>query len=167
MHDDREIIEQRLARVRKQVIRPHRWGARVPFDMEMWEVPDAADGFVGEPVAVGDALAATYVPCEPGTAWGKPWSTTWFRLRGTVPDGWAGQPVEAILDLGFGNIGPGFVSEGMVWAPAEDGAYVPERGLHPARASGRRLQVVSKESAVRDRSCDQERCRCGPICVQA
>jgi alpha-mannosidase len=132
MHEDRAIAEGRLARARRELIAPNRWAAREPFRVEMWTVPDAPDGGPGEPVPVDDALAATFEPAGPGTNWGRPWGTTWFRLSGTVPEEWAGRPVEAIVDLGFGSVGPGFVAEGMVWAADADGSYRPERGLHPS-----------------------------------
>jgi alpha-mannosidase len=143
MHEDRAVAEGRLARIRRELIAPNRWAAREPFRVEMWAVPDAPDGGPGEPVPVDDALAATYVPAGPGTNWGRPWGTTWFRLSGTVPAGWAGRPVEAIADLGFGSIGPGFVAEGLVWAPDADGSYRPERGLHPAAHTWRLFDAAS------------------------
>ena len=109
----------------------------------MWVVPDDPDGGPGEPVPVTDALAAEYGPAGPGTNWGRPWGTTWFRLSGTVPAEWAGRPVEAIVDLGFGSIGPGFVAEGMVWAPGDDGVHRPERGLHPSAHTWRLFDAAA------------------------
>jgi alpha-mannosidase len=51
--------------------------------------------------------------------------------------------VEAIVDLGFGSIGPGFVAEGMVWAPGGDGVHRPERGLHPAAHTWRLFDAAA------------------------
>ena len=132
MHEDRAIAEGRLARVRRELIAPNRWRRRTPVTIGMWAVPDDPDGGPGEPVAVTEALAATYQPAQRGTNWGRPWGTTWFRLSGEVPPEWVGEPVEAMVDLGFGAVGAGFVAEGMVWAQGDDGRYQPERGLHPA-----------------------------------
>lgn len=137
MHEDRAIADGRLVRILRDLIKPNRWSAREPFAMEMWEVPDAADGGPGEPVPVSAALGAAFRPAVRGTNWGRPWGTTWFRLTAEVPAEWAGRPVDAIVDLGFGRIGPGFVAEGMVWSPGPDGMHVPERGLHPAAHSWR------------------------------
>src|SRR5258705_13150718 len=60
-----------------------------------------------------------------GDRWGPPWSTTWFHVRGRVPDEWAGKPVVAVFDLGFH--GPtGFTCEALAW---KDGR--PWRGGDP------------------------------------
>ena len=91
MHEDRAISAGRLDRVRRELISPNRYSARSPFRIEMWTVPDDTDGRVGEPVPIVDALAAGYEPAGPGTPWGRPWATAWFRLSGVVPDDWAGQ----------------------------------------------------------------------------
>lgn len=48
-------------------------------------------------------------------SWGPPWHTTWIRVRGTVPQDWAGQRVVAHVDLGFTGRGDGFQAEGLVW----------------------------------------------------
>ncbi|MCC6227109.1 MAG: alpha-mannosidase [Microthrixaceae bacterium] len=132
MHEDRAIAEGRLVRVRRELIAPNRWRQRTPLTIGMWAVPDDPDGGPGEPVPVSDALAAVFDAVERGTAWGRPWGTTWFKLTGRVPDEWAGEAVEAILDLGFGAVGAGFMAEGLVWSHGPDGVYLPERGLHPA-----------------------------------
>ncbi len=55
----------------------------------------------GEP-GVTAALGASYEAVHAGQSWGRPWGTTWFRLTGTVPAGWAGRTVEALVNLGFG-----------------------------------------------------------------
>ncbi|HKY15708.1 MAG TPA: glycoside hydrolase family 38 C-terminal domain-containing protein [Microthrixaceae bacterium] len=130
MHREREILERRLARVRKEYIRPAIWSRRTPFAIESWSVPNRPDGTVGEPVDPEEAAAQSYEPSGPGSAWGRPWGTTWFRLRGEVPVVWEGLPVDAILNLGFNELAPGFMAEGLVWRHDGDG-WAPERGLHP------------------------------------
>ena len=125
MHDDRELAEARIRRTIRERIRPATYGDRVPFEVTAWHLP-------GEPVPVEvarDAVAdgADFSPFEIGGRWGKPWATTWFRLRGQVPAEWAGSTVEARIDFSSGP-GPGFQSEGLLYRTASGG---PVRGIHP------------------------------------
>ncbi|WP_405486792.1 alpha-mannosidase [Streptomyces sp. NBC_00096] len=107
MHDDRSITEHRLRRVLKERIKPAVHSRPVPLAVERWEAP-------GEPVPVAEGLAAAYEPCAVGDPWGPAWGTTWFKVTGTVPAAWAGRTVEAVLDLGFDRMMPGFQCEGLV-----------------------------------------------------
>ncbi|MFF1496076.1 alpha-mannosidase [Streptomyces sp. NPDC058304] len=107
MHDDRSITEHRLRRVLKERIKPAVHSRPVPLEIGRWEAP-------GEPVPVAAGLAAPYGPCAIGETWGPAWGTTWFKVTGTVPAGWAGRTVEAVLDLGFDRMMPGFQCEGLV-----------------------------------------------------
>ncbi len=78
----------------------------------------------GEPIRYEEAIRAEYRPFRAGEAWGAPWSTTWFHVQGSVPDGWTGNVV-ALFDLGFN--GPtGFTCEALAW---KDGR--PWRGVDP------------------------------------
>ncbi|MFG2292807.1 alpha-mannosidase [Streptomyces sp. NPDC048603] len=120
MHDDRSVTEHRLRRVLAERVMPAVRGECVPLEVGRWDVP-------GEPVPVGEGLGAPYRPCAVGDLWGPAWGTTWFRVTGTVPDGWAGRTVEAVLDLGFDRMMPGFQCEGLVHRA--DGGEV--KGLHP------------------------------------
>ncbi|MFI7320065.1 alpha-mannosidase [Streptomyces venezuelae] len=120
MHDDRLLVEGRLERALRQFIRPAQYTRRTPLTLSVWHAP-------GEPVPVGTALEADYEPFETGAAWGNPWSTSWFRLQGQVPDEWRGRRVEAVIDPGFTGEGPGFQAEGLVY----DAAGVPLKGVHP------------------------------------
>ncbi|GGO94146.1 alpha-mannosidase [Wenjunlia tyrosinilytica] len=106
MHDERRRIEERVERVLDQRVRPAVHAAAVPLEIEVWHVP-------GEPVPVARALTADYVPFRAGTAWGAPWSTAWFRVRGEVPAEWAGRRVEAVFDLGFVGDWPGNQAEAL------------------------------------------------------
>jgi len=108
MHDDRRQVEDRLDRVLRERIVPATYAARRPMALGVWHVPD-------EPVPVEEALTAAYVPFEPGTPWGRAWSTSWLRATATVPAEWAGRRVEALLDIGFTGRGPGFEAEGLVY----------------------------------------------------
>ena len=115
MHNTPELTEQRLDRVLIQRLLPAVHARSVPLTVEVWRV-------AGEPVPVREALAAEYRPAAVGDRWGPAWSTSWFRISGTIPAEWAGLTVEAVLDLGFGNDGPGFSTEGLVYRP--DGTAV-------------------------------------------
>ncbi|WP_042394455.1 alpha-mannosidase [Streptacidiphilus carbonis] len=120
MHDDRELVEARLARVLRERIHPAVHPLTAPLDVEIWST-------AGEPVTVAEGLAAPTRPIAAGTAWGAPWGTSWFKVSGRVPAEWAGSTVEAVLDLGFTPRTPGFQCEGLVYLP--DGS--PVKGLHP------------------------------------
>ncbi len=79
----------------------------------------------GEPIGYADAVRGSFEPIEPGDAWGPPWSTTWFHVRGRVPQEWAGRRVVAMFDLGFS--GPtGFTCEALAWKDDK-----PWRGVDP------------------------------------
>ncbi|MFJ2911354.1 glycoside hydrolase family 38 C-terminal domain-containing protein [Streptomyces sp. NPDC087228] len=129
MHDDRTLVEDRLERALHQFIRPAQYSARTPLTLSVQHLP-------GEPVPVDRALEGTYEPFSAGTEWGRPWSTSWFRLEGTVPEEWAGRRVEVVVDPGFSGQGPGFQAEGMLY----DAAGIPLKGIHPRN---RHLTVAS------------------------
>ena len=131
MFMERDIIERRLARIRRQLIQPRIWEPTVPFEVACWEVPSDESGRPGEPVPVAEALAADFSTMEQGSPWGRPWSTAWFKLRATVPPEFDGRPVEAIVNLGFTFMMPGFQAEGLIWSEGPGGEWIPERGVHP------------------------------------
>ncbi|WP_327243628.1 alpha-mannosidase [Streptomyces sp. NBC_01320] len=132
MHDDRTLVEGRLERALQQFIRPAQYADRSPLTLTVWHAP-------GEPVPVTEALKGTYEPFGTGTEWGRPWSTSWFRLEGTVPEAWAGRHVEVVVDPGFSGQGPGFQAEGMLY----DTEGVPLKGIHPRN---RHLTVATAAS---------------------
>ncbi|MFE9257801.1 alpha-mannosidase [Streptomyces sp. NPDC006879] len=107
MHDDRSIVEHRVRRVLAERIRPSVRSDPLPLTVERWEAG-------GEPVPVAAALMARYRPAAAGEVWGPAWGTTWFKVTGAVPTAWAGHAVEAVLDLGFDRMMPGFQCEGLV-----------------------------------------------------
>lgn len=123
MHDNRRLIEQRLKRVLTERIRPSVHARTVPLRAGIWNVP-------GEPVPVAAGLAAPYRPVGVGHRWGPAWSTSWFKISGKVPEEWAGQRVEAVIDLGFDVTGAGFSTEGLVYRP--DGTVL--KALNPRNA---------------------------------
>jgi alpha-mannosidase len=120
MHDDHVLIEQRLRRTLGR-IRPAVYSARAELSTAVWPV-------AGEPVPVAEALSAAYVPGRVGDRWGPPWSTTWFRITGKIPSGWAGRTVEALIDIGFDQGATGFNAEGLVYRRSGQ----PVKGLHPS-----------------------------------
>ncbi|MEU2429233.1 glycoside hydrolase family 38 C-terminal domain-containing protein [Streptomyces sp. NPDC007861] len=120
MHDERRRIEQRVERVLDQRVLPLIHSATVPLTVAAWQVPD-------EPVPFEEAREAAYEPFATGTAWGPPWGTTWFRVRGEVPAEWAGRRVEAWFDLGFTSGWPGNQAEALVHLP--DGT--PLKAVNP------------------------------------
>ena len=129
MHDDSRLVEDRLQRALRDRIRPAVYASTSPLDVTAWHVP-------GEPVPVAEALQAEYSPFAVGQPWGRAWSTTWFRLRGEVPAGFAGKRVEVVVDLGFTGDTPGFQAEGLAY----DSSGTPLKGLHPRN---RYVPVVS------------------------
>ncbi|HZD67051.1 MAG TPA: glycoside hydrolase family 38 C-terminal domain-containing protein [Acidimicrobiales bacterium] len=122
MHDDRQLVEQRLDRALAR-IRAAVEGPSAPLVPEAWHVPD------GAPPAA-EALVAPYEAFEVGGRWGRPWHTSWFRFTGTVPATWAGRRVQAVVDLGFDGQKPGFQAEGLV----HDLAGNPITGVAPCHA---------------------------------
>ncbi len=122
MHDNRATSEGRLARFLNEVLPSRRHLATAPLTIEAWEAP-------GEPVPFAEASAQTYRPIAVGDRWGRPWSTLWLHVTGTVPATWAevtDTDAELQLDLSFSNM-PGFQAEAMVWSSAG----VPVKAVNP------------------------------------
>ncbi|WP_327276986.1 glycosyl hydrolase-related protein [Streptomyces sp. NBC_01224] len=120
MHDDRTLTEERLDRALRERIRPAVHPRTAPLEFEVWHAP-------GEPVPFAEAVAAPYKPGAIGDDWGPAWGTSWFRVTGRVPADWAGQTVEAVIDLGFARDRPGFSAEALAHRP--DGSVV--KALNP------------------------------------
>ena len=111
VHDDRDLVEERISRELSERIVPLVHPERRPLDVE------------------AGASLDDVVPFEVGARWGAPWTTTWFRFSGEVPGEWGGRRVEALLDLGFRMDAPGFQCEGLV----RDEKGRPVQGIHPRR----------------------------------
>ncbi len=111
VHDDGELVEERIERELAERVLPLVHPDRVPLAVEAGPSLDDLT-----PFAVGDR-------------WGPPWATTWFRFTGSVPAAWASRRVEALIDLGFRMDAPGFQCEGLV----RDGRGHPVQGVHPRR----------------------------------
>src|SRR5215467_13083875 len=87
-------------------------------------------------LTAGSGPENDFEPFHVGDSWGPPWSTTWFHVRGRVPDEWASRRVAAVFDLGWN--GPaGFTCEALAW---KDGK--PWRGVDPNHY---RLPVVGPD----------------------
>ncbi|MEO8220041.1 MAG: glycoside hydrolase family 38 C-terminal domain-containing protein [Specibacter sp.] len=134
MHDNHDLIENRLQRVLKERIRPSIYTPVAELGMTAWHV----DGGLGEPVdpAIalpgGDAAAKSaagvdYQPFAVGQEWGPAWGTSWIHVTGTVPAQAAGQAVEMVIDLGWDGHSPGFQAEGLAYNP--DGSVI--KALNP------------------------------------
>ena len=98
-------------------------GGAVPFEIE-------ATDALADPVPYDRAIEMPRRPFTVGSPWGPPWHTTWFRLRATVPLGWAGRDVRPVVDLGFHGRYDGFQAEGLVYL---DGR--PIQAIQPDRRS--------------------------------
>jgi alpha-mannosidase len=133
VHDTRVPTELRLRRFTAERIEPAVYRSRAPLTVTAWQAP-------GEPVPFTEAAesfrdATDVTPLLTGDAWGPPWGTTWLRLTGTVPTGWATATgtlavdtrLEALIDLGFHGESPGFQAEGLVYDP--DGRTI--KGIAP------------------------------------
>ncbi len=118
MRPEDSIRLGRFARVFNEFVRPRRHGELVAVEV-------SAHHLHGEPIPAEEAFAAPFEPFPVGGAWGPPWDTTWFRIRGTVPAGWAGKQVA--FGFAIGNAGStGFGAEALLW---RDGR--PVQGLSP------------------------------------
>ncbi len=124
VHDDRLLVERRIERELWQRVLPHVHTSITPMRVSSWDAP-------GEPVPFAEPVRQRFQPFALGTAWSRPWGTTWFRLDVEVPEEWVGPQLEAIVDLGFAMRGAGFQAEGLV--RTADGQ--PLQGVHPRRTS--------------------------------
>jgi len=120
MHDDAREVRRRVSRLLRERLADGHVRERLPLELAAWIAP-------GEPVPAAVALAAPYEAIEPRSAWGRPWGTTWLRLRGAVPEAWLGQTVEVRVDLGFNTHRAGFQSEGLL----HDAAGRPLKAINP------------------------------------
>ena len=141
MPDLTDPVVERLARFRRERLLPALYRERVPLKISAWEAP-------GEPVPFAEAVAAEFTGFEVGSAYGRPWGTTWFRARGAVPQGWDaidGTAVELVVDLGFSDREPGFQAEGLVWAA--DGTIL--KAVEPRNQA---VPIDAASTARRDRN---------------
>lgn len=117
MHDTTRFIDARARRFLAERIAPHIYRDNRAVEVTSWAVPD-------EPVPFAEAISQSFEPFAVGTRWGRPWSTIWFRVVGTVPEEWQIEfgPAELVVDLGFSRAIPGFQAEGTAYS--RDGVIV-------------------------------------------
>lgn len=116
-------IQRRVNRMVRDWIRPAEVTDRAEPEFASWDVPD-------EPVPFAEAVAQQFRPAHIGQPWSRPWGTTWFLVKGTIPIDWAASDrhrIELIFDIGFSAALPGFQAEGTVYRV--DGTVV--KGLEP------------------------------------
>ena len=113
-----ERVAERLDRLVHESLTAAVHTRTAPLELLAWEAP-------GEPVPFADAERQRYAPFAVGEPWGRPWSTLWLRVRGSVPSDWprdARHRPEVVVDLGFDGLMPGFQAEGLAFRP--DGTIV-------------------------------------------
>lgn len=107
MADEWDTERRRIRRLVGDVVFPLLYPETVPLEVAVHRV-------AGEPIPPAEALAADFEPFFIGQTWGGAWSTAWFRLSGTVPEGWAGREVVARIMLGYYGM-EGFGGEGLLF----------------------------------------------------
>lgn len=113
--DAETLSMQRVHRFTRFRIEPALYRDTRPVESRMWRVG-------GEPVPFAHAVGQTFEPTEVGAAWGSPWDTVWFDVRGEVPADWSEGEAELRVDLGFTGEQPGFQAEATAYRP--DGSIV-------------------------------------------
>lgn len=111
MHDSRSLVEARLVRFLRDILRPALYRDAHPLAATAWTAP-------GEPVPFAEAVAQPFEPVPLGWAWGRPWATTWFHVTGTSPwpDGPpAGTRVEILIDFGYNKSRSGSQAEALAY----------------------------------------------------
>ncbi|GGL05481.1 putative glycosyl hydrolase [Salinibacterium xinjiangense] len=144
MHDNRALVEARIERFTRERLLPAVYRHRSPLEIEAWEVSD-------EPVPFAEARRQPYVPFAVGSSWGRPWSTVWFHITGTVPSDWNvdGTRPEVVVDLGYNITLPGFQAEGTAFDPQGRiiKAIEPLNSYLPAGEPGSAVDVYLEAAA--------------------
>lgn len=117
MHENHDVLLERVRRTLKERIVPAVYSPVSTLDVSAWRV-SREDGVIGEPVRFSD-VPADLPRFEVGQTWGSAWETTWFKFQGQVPaldslDFRAQDVIEARLDLGWSDVSAGFQAEGLV-----------------------------------------------------
>ncbi len=121
--DEAALTMLRVRRFTKFRLAPAVYRDTRPVQISAWTVD-------GEPVPFAHAVEQSFEPFELGRAWGRPWDTVWFDVRGEVPEDWETGEAELVVDLGFTGDQPGFQAEATVYRP--DGTIV--KAIEPLNA---------------------------------
>jgi alpha-mannosidase len=121
--DAATLALQRVRRFTRFRIAPAVYVDARPVEVRAWTVG-------GEPVPFAEAVTQTFEPVAIGSAWGRPWDTVWFDVRGDVPADWNADEAELVVDLGFSGNQPGFQAEATAYRP--DGSIV--KAIEPFNA---------------------------------
>jgi alpha-mannosidase len=113
MHGGTEHVIARAQRVLRERVLPRIHRPVSALDVAVHELP-------GEPVPVQSVLgpraqAPSFANFRVPGPWGGAWTTTWFRMSGTVPQPPPGRPLEAVIDLGWFDHSVGGHVEAMVY----------------------------------------------------
>ncbi|HPZ49672.1 MAG TPA: glycoside hydrolase family 38 C-terminal domain-containing protein [Propionibacteriaceae bacterium] len=119
MHRDLANLPARIDRAHRR-IKDHIWSHRTPCRLEAHHLP-------GEPRPFADIKDADFEEFHVDSPWGRGWSTSWFRITATIPDGLPAGKRELVINPGYSGEGPGFQCEGLVYEL--DGT--PIKGIHP------------------------------------
>lgn len=88
---DEDWCLQRIAKW-LQLLRAKLYGEWVPLEIQFAPCADPLDLAARE--------SAAYHPIAVGETWGRAWDYGWFKFSAQVPAAWAGQPVDARINLG-------------------------------------------------------------------
>src|SRR3954452_7657005 len=136
--DDVALAAMRVERFVTERIAPAMYRERRPVEVAAWV-------FCGEPLPFAEAVGQEYPPFAVGDAWGKPWDTVWFRVRGSVPAEWRtpDAQVELVVALVFVTTSPGFQAEATAYRA--DGSILkavePMNSWVPIDADGDEFEV--------------------------
>src|SRR5690625_388040 len=149
MHDNGAHLRAQAERFLRERLRPAVYRDRERVELARWDVPD-------EPVPAVEAIAQECAPYTLGQAGGRPWGTTWFRVRGTVPHRWTveqdAEP-ELIVDVGFNDVQTGFQAEATAYT--RDGRIIKaveplNRYVTLSSAPGESVEVFIEAAANPD-----------------
>jgi alpha-mannosidase len=115
-----EAVRERARRLLLGVVDPAVLGPGEALAISAHHLP-------GEPISPAEAVQRPFEPFAVGDAWGPRWGTTWFRLQGRIPPGWAGQ--EVALRLGATRAGTSVPGGEFLIFSASDGQPAPLAGL--------------------------------------
>lgn len=107
-HDEARILG-RVDRLQRERILPAVLQHLGDLTVHEWTVPGD-----GEPIAYSSVPEQLFTPVALPRAWGRAWSTTFFRLEGTVPAAPEGSALRLEIDLGFVDDWPGNQCEGLL-----------------------------------------------------